>query len=266
MKKRVPLFQLASYNILADSYINPVWYPSSTIEMLRWEQRKVLLGKKVAEFAVDIICLQEVEEAAFQLLMEILSKQNYQGVYRQKGTGKPDGCAAFYKHGSLQFQDCQTIYYQDRAKGERDSGHLAQVLSFSSEIGRIGIANTHLKWDRRDRAKERHIGYQQVQELLAFIKQDTITAAWVICGDLNAQPDSPIITELLDQGFKDAYQRRGQATCNPNRKAKRLDYIFHTDNLTTTPGKLLRIGNFTALPSETEPSDHLPIMASFSIK
>jgi endonuclease/exonuclease/phosphatase family metal-dependent hydrolase len=145
-----------------------------------------------------------------------------------------------------------------------DSGHLALVVYLEVGYGSIGIINTHLKWDRKDRAKARHIGYQQLQELLAHIEAERATSAWELCGDFNVQADSAIIKEIGQRGWRAAYAGKEQHTCNPNGKAKRRDYIFHSHNLTATPAKLKRIFNHTPLPSPTEPSDQLALMATIA--
>jgi mRNA deadenylase 3'-5' endonuclease subunit Ccr4 len=64
----VHLFRIISYNILADSYINPQWYPHIAPELLKWEKRKGTLQQKIEGFEADILCLQEVEEEAFAFI------------------------------------------------------------------------------------------------------------------------------------------------------------------------------------------------------
>src|SRR6266508_2848668 len=137
-------FRIASYNVLADSYVKPQWYPNVDPEVLRWDRRKFALAERVARL--------------------------------------------------------DTAY------------------------------------------------------------------AWIVCGDLNAQSDSPVVKELVSSGFVDAYAGREQATCNPNRRAKRIDYIFHTSALRSEPAKLMEIDDLTPLPSADEPSDHLARVAAFEKK
>jgi hypothetical protein len=71
-----------------------------------------------------------------------------------------------------------------------------------------------------------------------------------------------VVRELVDSGLVDAYAGREQATCNQNRKAKRMDYIFHTPGLKAEPAKLMEIDDLTPLPSADEPSDHLALVAA----
>ena len=90
-------FRIASYNILADSYVNPQWYPNVDPEVLRWDRRKFALAERVLRLDADIICLQEVETDAYSLIEQSLVAKGYDGVYAKKGCDKPDGCAMFFR-------------------------------------------------------------------------------------------------------------------------------------------------------------------------
>jgi mRNA deadenylase 3'-5' endonuclease subunit Ccr4 len=260
---------IASYNVLADSYIKPQWYPNVDPEVLRWDRRKFALAERVARLDADIVCLQEVEADAYALLERSLAAKGYNGVYAKKGAGKPDGCAMFFREAGLRFAGADTFYYHDGRLDVPDSGHLALIVSFECEWGVIRVATTHLRWGQDNKPAEEHIGYRQIQELIdERFKPDQaayaqMAYAWIICGDLNAQSGDPVVRELLSNGFVDAYASREQATCNPNGRAKRIDYIFHTPNLLAEPVRLMEIDDLTPLPSADEPSDHLAVMATF---
>jgi mRNA deadenylase 3'-5' endonuclease subunit Ccr4 len=259
---------IASYNVLADSYVKPKWYPNVDPENLRWDRRKYAMAERVGGLDADIICLQEVEADAYALLEGGLDAKGYNGVYARKGADKPDGCAMFFRQERLRFAGANTLYYHDGRLGVPDSGHLALIISFECEWGVIRIATTHLRWGQDNKAPEEHIGYRQIRELLdERFKPDQSAYAWIVCGDLNAQSSDPVVKELAGNGFVDAYAGREQATCNPNGKAKRIDYIFHASdhisNLIAAPARLMEIDDLTPLPSADEPSDHLPVMAKY---
>jgi mRNA deadenylase 3'-5' endonuclease subunit Ccr4 len=259
---------IASYNILADSYVNPQWYPNVDPERLRWDRRKFALAERVAGLDADIVCLQEVEADAYDLLERSLGEKGYNGVYAKKGSDKPDGCAMFFRPGGARLAGTDTLYYHDGRMGVRDSGHLALITSFECAWGIIRVATTHLRWGQDNKAPEEHIGYRQIKELIdERFKPDQTAYAWIVCGDLNAQSGDPVVKELAVNGFVDAYAGREQPTCNPNGRAKRIDYIFHASshasNLIAEPARLMEIDDLTPLPSADEPSDHLAVMATF---
>jgi mRNA deadenylase 3'-5' endonuclease subunit Ccr4 len=257
-------FSIASYNVLADSYVQPQWYPNVEPESLQWDRRKFALAERIARLDADIVCLQEVESGAYTLLERGLVTKGYNGVYAKKGAGKPDGCAVFFRREGLRFAGADTLYYRDGRTGIPDSGHLALIISFECEYGVIKVANTHLRWGQENKPPEEHIGYRQTEELInERFKPDQTAYAWIVCGDLNAQSGDPVVRELLSNGFVDAYAGLEQSTCNPNGRAKRIDYIFHTSGLKAEPVRLMEIDDLTPLPSADEPSDHLAIMAMF---
>jgi len=257
-------FRIASYNVLADSYVKPQWYPNVDPEVLRWDRRKFALVERVLRLDADIVCLQEVESDAYALIEQSLRAQGYDGVYAKKRYEKPDGCAMFFRPVGVRFVGSETIYYRDSLRGVPDSGHLSLIITFESEWGVVRVATTHLRWGQEDKPPEEHIGYLQIKELINdHFRPDRIASAWVVCGDLNVRPDNPVVKELIGSGFLDAYAGREQATCNPNGRAKRIDYIFHTSGLRAEPFKIMEIGDLTPLPNLDEPSDHLAIMATF---
>ena len=84
----------------------------------------------------------------------------------------------------------------------------------------------------------------------------------VICGDFNAEPESDVLELARSRGLVDAYASVADAcTCNANGKKKRSDYILCTNDFVPIPSPLPAIDDDTPLPSEVEPSDHIPIEA-----
>ena len=138
------------------------------------------------------------------------------------------------------------------------------IIGFECKWGVIRVVNTHLRWGQEGKSPEEHIGYRQIRELIdEQFKTDQTAYAWIVCGDLNAQSGEPVVRELVGNGFVDAYKGHEQATCKLNRRAKRIDYIFHTSGLRAEPGRLMEIDDLTPLPSADEPSDHLALVAAF---
>lgn len=122
-------FHIVSYNILANSYINPQWYSHTDPEIIRWDRRSVALCRRIEGLGADMICLQEVEEDAYALFEYNLRKKGYSGTYARKGSHKPDGCATFFRQEKLELQSTKAVYYHD-GEGALNSGHLALVSSF----------------------------------------------------------------------------------------------------------------------------------------
>jgi mRNA deadenylase 3'-5' endonuclease subunit Ccr4 len=250
---------IISYNILADSYIKPSFYPDIPARVLAPESRLPLLLRRIREHAADVMCLQEVEPRAFACIEAELGALGYAAHYAQK-RAKPDGCATFVRQ-EIPVLDEQALYFQDGQAGESDSGHVALLLNVRGPGGRLGIANTHIKWDPPGKARAEQWGYRQASELLARMASTASPATpWVVCGDFNAVSDSDVIALFKAAGFVDAYRDHAQMfTCAPNRKAKRIDYVLHADSLISRPMALPAITDATLLPSAGEPSDHIAI-------
>jgi mRNA deadenylase 3'-5' endonuclease subunit Ccr4 len=94
-------FSVASYNVLADAYIYPEWYPATPPSVLDPSWRQSALVRHLAELSADVLCLQEVEAERFAVFDAHLRPLGYSGHYARKGGSKPDGCATFVRERSL---------------------------------------------------------------------------------------------------------------------------------------------------------------------
>jgi endonuclease/exonuclease/phosphatase family metal-dependent hydrolase len=91
---------------------------------------------------------------------------------------------------------------------------------------------------------------------------EVILEAWdeaprtVLVGDLNAEPDDPQITGLLETGFVDAWEEGGGegpgATWPADAPEVRIDYVLHTEDLSTEHVEVI----------DTAASDHRPVVAT----
>jgi mRNA deadenylase 3'-5' endonuclease subunit Ccr4 len=259
-------FSVASYNILADAYITPTRYPGIPATVLAPERRRPALLQHIQNLAADVICLQEVEPHVLRTIADHLQPCGYVAYYAQKKGRKPDGCATLVKCTAVAVRAIHTLHFHDGGGTQPDSGHVALVLLLDVESRVAGIINTHLKWGPPGKPRHEQWGYRQATELLEYRSLIAPACqAWVLCGDFNTTPDSNIISVLKRAGLEDAYRGREQMyTCNSHQKAKRIDYLLHTNALTSHPVDLPGITDHTPLPSEQEPSDHLAIMAGFA--
>lgn len=251
--------RIASYNILADAYAKLVWFPHAPTGILRPPRRQEALAHRIAGLDADIVCLQEVEPDSFDALRRALEPRGYAGVLALKQQGRPDGCAVFHRLGHCLGH--RAHYFRDRLEDGRISGHLALVVDFDVGGDRLRVACTHLRWDRPDRPVEQHQGMQEATELLEELVRRDSEALWVVCGDFNARPGEPLVRAFAEAGLLDAYEGRHQPTCNVNSSPKAIDFIFHSRALRAEPVRLPELDARTPMPSETEPSDHLPIAA-----
>jgi len=118
-----PQIVIATYNILADAYIKPEYYPHCDPKDFQAEHRHPRLIERVAGLGADVICLQEVEYALFVRLEARLRGLGYQGRWAHKGGGKPDGCATFVR-GPRQCLGTHIIVFDDGHLPKGPSGHI----------------------------------------------------------------------------------------------------------------------------------------------
>jgi endonuclease/exonuclease/phosphatase family metal-dependent hydrolase len=220
---------------------------------------------QVINIGTDILCLQEVEMGTFAALSHRLKSSGYAAQHARK-RGKPDGCATFYREDVFELVATRVIEYADGGgKGQANSGHIALLVLLRAWDRVVGIANTHLSWDHPDTPTTAKLGRRQALQFLNEYQTVPPTCdGWLICGDLNATPDSDIVALLESTGFR--YSHAGLTdvyTCTVNGEAKMIDYLFYSAAFRSEPQALLRISNRTVLPSSDQPSDHLPIVARF---
>ena len=257
-------FAVASYNILAEAYSAAERYPFTPAPLLEPAARRTALIKHIAGLAADIVCLQEVEGEVFAALNTELIQRDYAGLYAGKGLGKPDGCATFFRRSLFTLAGSARHQYHDAALRNGSSGHIVQLLALDSGEGRLGIANTHLKWDPPNTPREASHGYCQIAELLE--ERDRFLcgcAAWIVCGDFNASPGSEVTERLREAGLHHAHGDDPGATCNANARAKIIDYLFFSCALNANPLPLPPVSVAAPLPGPGQPSDHVAVQARF---
>lgn len=258
-------FTVATYNVLASAYIRPQRYPFTPEELLDPRRRIPALAEHLATLNADIYCLQEVEDETFAAIDRQLSPLGYHGELAMKGGGKPDGCATFFRTDAFALREILRIDYLDGIDGQAHSGHVAQVVFLKQAHRTLGIANTHLKWDPSGTQDEQQYGYRQIIQLLGECETCAPAGtAWIICGDLNAAPDSDVVVALRKAGFEFTHHAcRGAYTSNANGKAKTIDYLFHNAALRARPVALPVVEDRTPLPGPGQPSDHVAVIAQF---
>jgi mRNA deadenylase 3'-5' endonuclease subunit Ccr4 len=258
-------FTLGTWNILATAYIRPEYYPYSPPDVLDPAWRIPALIARARQLALDILCVQEIEHPMFDAMQAALAPLGYSGVFDLKGSRKPDGCATFFRADRCTLASQRRLAYADGLDGGPDSGHIAQSLVFDIADSRVALINTHLKWEAHDTPYERRWSLRQARHALAEFEVVREGSAQIFCGDLNALPTSPLIELLQSAGFKYTHQDcPGIFTCNSNRVAKLVDYIFYRGPWRAEPSPVPAIDSSTPLPSLEEPSDHLPLIARFS--
>ena len=249
-------FSVATWNVLATGYIRREFYPRTPQEVLDPAWRVPALVRHAAALDVDILCLQEVEAPVFAALRELLT--GYIATHVLKGRNRPDGCATFFRSSLFSLVEERRVVFTD------GSGHIGLLSILGQEGKRLAIFNTHLKWDPPGTERARQWGYRQIMLGLESLRQAGALDGQIVCGDFNVTPDSDVVQALRDAGMDFAHRDcPAIATCNSQREAKLIDYLFHGPSLQAEPVLPPPIEGHTLLPSPDQPSDHVPLMAKF---
>jgi mRNA deadenylase 3'-5' endonuclease subunit Ccr4 len=261
-------FKIATYNILATSYLRPEWYRGVKPELLQPSWRVPTLVQHVEMLDADIVCLQEVEPDVFGVFDQRLGSLGYGSCYEQKGQAKPEGCATFFRKNLFTPHQARRLDYHDRERGpDTHSGFVALMLALEHAGSLLGVANTHIRWDKPALPTENQIGYRQVRELLDECQRFLPRCRdWVLCGDFNRTPDSALVKGLLKEaGFTFAHHDRLHLrSAVANGRAQLIDYLFHTRGLQSQPFDPPLLTDATKLPAVDQPSDHVPLLAEFT--
>jgi CCR4-NOT transcription complex subunit 6 len=260
-------FTVATYNVLASAYIQSGWYRRTPALVLEPTWRVPALVQHVLKLGAEIICLQEVEPETFVALRTTLGEQGYGGQYARKLAQRPDGVALFYRRAIFELLSARVLAFSDGAGGP-DSGYVALIALLRSADGILGVINTHLMWDAAGTAPAAQIGLRQARQLLTENESCAADArGWIVSGDFNVTPQSQLVALMEQAGFRYAHRDLPDVyTCNIGAKARLIDYLFHSAQLRAEPFAPTRIDDKTILPSAHEPSDHVPIMATFNWK
>ncbi len=254
-------FIVTTYNVLANRYIRPEYYPHTPSNVLDPPSRRARLVAYIEQLHSDIFCLQEMEPEVFTALRDRLARQGYWGELVMKGEGKPDGCALFFNRQRFELSRSFRLDYLATAIDEPLTGHIAQIVMLQEGTRGLAVANTHLKWD----AQERH-GLRQIQQLMENLAGCTAAhQGTIICGDFNVTPQAKVVRLLREAGYEYTHTAwPGVCTCNAHQRAKMVDYLFHNAALAAQALPVVAVANHTPLPGGDQPSDHVPVAARFS--
>lgn len=248
--------RLVTWNILADAYIRADYYPRSDPHLLTWGARTAAVLDAIEAEPADLFCLQEVEPRFITTARKRLVGWT---VCFETKRGKPDGIAMLARP-AVPLEDLRAIVFADGAPDREDSGHVALLATIQIGSLPVRIATTHLRWDRPSTRFEDRWAVREVRELGAALR-----APAILCGDLNIEPTDVVYEALVGAGYIDPFAATNPPTANPNGRAKRIDYVLHTPDLTARVIPPPVVADDTPLPSATMPSDHVPLIVELEL-
>jgi mRNA deadenylase 3'-5' endonuclease subunit Ccr4 len=261
-----PKITIATYNVLADAYIRPEYYPGVDTRHLASPDRYERVVERIAGLGADVVCLQEADHALYVLVERRLRSLGYHGRWAHKDMGKPDGCAMFVGPG-CRHADWRVHVYDDAFIDGKPSGHIALMTDIRRNGLEVRVATTHFKWMPSDEVPERHVGFVQAKRLVDALSDGADARhGTIVCGDFNAQPDSPMLSMFAESGYVDPHAAT-TATFMAEGRPQKLDYLlYHGAGLRVQAHPAPDIRAVSPLPSQGEPSDHLPLVTTFFVE
>lgn len=250
-------FKVMSYNILADKFCKYGDYSQVAEEDLKWANRKHNLIEYILNIKADVICLQEVDVAAYDFISQKLAHYGYAAIYGDSlDTKNNDAVMTLYKNSKFKLAKTKIIAFPNSSK----TFLISELLETTNK--KISIVNVKIKWDDSNKKLKDHIGYKQINFLISNLLPLIESGPLLICGDFNVEPDGMClhkINEFLD----DIHANTDYKTFNENRYLKRIDYIFYNKFVKhNNYSQYIKLTPDTVLPSKNQPSDHLPVVAT----
>ncbi|KAI1292162.1 Nocturnin [Halotydeus destructor] len=246
---------------------------------LRWSARKWKIIYEIAQYAPDVVCIQEIDRYA--VIQAVLSKVGYQGRFVAKpdspcnhipGSLGPDGCAIFYntkKYTLIKSSSKILDVFQEPSNQVILVVHLRCKLTGRAFV----VATTHLK--ARKGPVLAALRNEQGKDIIRYLASEADRRPLILTGDFNAEAIEPVYHTLTDQlssayceGFPgDTMVSNWTHRANESVTKQTVDYIFYSPYRIqcTALLDLYSKNHVKPIPNENYPSDHLSLIGQFEI-
>ncbi|RWS30553.1 Endonuclease/Exonuclease/phosphatase domain containing protein-like protein [Leptotrombidium deliense] len=272
-------FSLMSYNVLSQDLLNghSSLYHSCSDRALQWPQRGELIKRELLENIPDVICLQEMHNSHYEdVYLPYLQDMGYTGIYKKRTGDKLDGCAMFIKNSAFSLESSVAVDFnrQDLARFlDRDNVALIAVLNPITTQDNVEwqlvVVTTHLLFN----PKRGDIRLAQLRLLFAELHRITSTMKKnvhiIFCGDMNAEPYSPMYRFIRDGKLELYGLRTGDIAGIPGFIGK--GRLFQSDDIRLNGINLNSIhestnNNKVVQPCEASPSRTSKVSHNFNFR
>jgi vancomycin resistance protein VanJ len=227
-------------------------YRAVTWNVEQWSQGGANLARVLAELEPDVFCLQEARSyGSYPHDVEWQAFEAALPGYR------------LWRYGEMAIGTRWPVLEEQRFALHRDLWRrpLLDVTLQAPDGGVLRVLNAHLVhtgyYGKRPSAlvtsaRERHVQAERILERLGSGAEATL-----LCGDLNAAPNSAVLS-LLQQRLSDAWRLRGHGfglTSSARWPLRRIDYLLVRG---------VEVGDIEVLDQPL--SDHRAVMATFVLR
>lgn len=253
--------KVMTYNIRLDTPVDSV---------NQWPKRTQKVFDLISKYDPDILGVQEAIHHQLMDIVKNLPQYDYVGVGRDDGKTKGEYSAILYKKDRFQVLQQGTFWLSETpdVPGSKSwDAAITRVASWAKfkdkKTSRDFLAiNTHFD----------HIGQEARRNSAALLKTKANELVQglpvIITGDFNCtRSDAPYTTIMNPDGLKLKDPLPGQPIgtfCGfkvNGIECRAIDYLFYTDHWTASNYKVI-----TDNDGKYYPSDHLPVMTTFSLK
>ena len=271
-------YKLLFWNLLCNEYSYD-WKTSPKIELKYkiWEYRSKLFYQLFSNKQIisDLYCFVEVDkqDEIFLMLNTIVNQKLYDMIYYPRPS-TPLGIMLLYNRNKFKLIKSYKYYLGNNINQNFALVAVMQEIFLPNELFVIII--THLI--ARDKNEKTRI--KQINKLFYNLSNDNYLKSLkinkiIFCGDLNTNPDSECVTQILKNNLKSVFDIEDKNNNNYTKvidtidegfKKLKFDYIFISDNI-EIKNKILPLHflDFTkGLPNENFPSDHIYLYTEFN--
>jgi endonuclease/exonuclease/phosphatase family metal-dependent hydrolase/predicted kinase len=230
--------RVATFNLLANCWVNTAWYPSTPAESLEPSARLAAAARAIRALGADIVCLQEAEDASLNGLADLLA-----GEYAVSALARNEPSAAQVANGVafLVREGCASLagpWRSERRLWNREGSASALLTAqCATRVGTesaggapparpLAVLNSHLAWGQP--------GEEQARRALGWARDwmaQHPDGILVWCGDFNLPPTHPLASCMLAAGLQDALRWSTAPTYFPDQarvgaRPGRCDYIL----------------------------------------
>jgi len=250
-EQRGARLRLASLNI---RYDNPADGPHA------WPERREAVREIIDSLGCDIVGLQEVLPAQ-RAYLERRLRMRWYGVGREDGRQRGEQSPLLVDPARVAVRQWRTVWLSRTPEVPGSKGvdarapRVATVLLAQIDGHPIGVINTH--FDHRG-ARARAAAARQLVQLTAGRDR-----AWVVCGDLNVEPDDEVVQTLLAGGLRSVLPLDAGGTFHAfgrRRVAGHIDYVLISPQWQVRQAWIDR-----TRPGGVIPSDHWPVAAELEL-
>jgi endonuclease/exonuclease/phosphatase family metal-dependent hydrolase len=226
-----------------------------------WPWRRRACAAAIEHLGADVVGLQEVRPSQLRYLRRRFRSARFYGRGRDAdGGGEHAAVLLSDPTWAVDSSETRWLASTPAVPGSRGwDAHLprvATIVRLDSAGSRIGVVNAH--FDHSGRAARRHSADLVLEWIAAEPERD-----WLVLGDLNAVPGSPVLAAFADAGFRDALAgvRGGtQHGFSGATDRTRIDHVLVGPRWTVLGAEIRH-----DRPGGRLPSDHWPVVADLAL-